>query len=189
MAQEHYKFGSVTASGDALRHEYPNVWAVEKTTGPDRLVIAPALGHVELLRELLGVLPGPFWILYVLLVSRQDNVPGRYQCPRPVSREEYDSFLVRYRDYFEGDGRHHIWVGVEDGPGLLIYDHHNVIYSYGPLDEFKSVLNSSGLTQVARVKFPVPHTHRYHSHFDEQETQILRHWEWKWFELQPGDDL
>jgi hypothetical protein len=173
---------------DELRHEYPNVWAVEKTTGPDRLVIAPASGHVHLLKALFSVLQGPFWILYVLLVSRKDNLPGRYQCPGPVSREECESFLVQYREYFEGDGRHHIWVGAEYGAGLLIYDHHNVIYAYGPLEEFKVVLRASGLTQTDHVRFPVPHTHHYHSHFDEQEERILKHWEWRRSELQSGDD-
>ena len=78
-----HKFSSLIGS-DFTPYCYPNAWAVEKTSGPDRLVIAPSSGHVELMTKLAGVLPEPFGILYVLLVSRRDNDPGRYPMSIPL---------------------------------------------------------------------------------------------------------
>jgi hypothetical protein len=63
------KFGHVV-SGNELDFTYPNVWAQEVTTGPDRLIVAPSGRHVDLLVEMLSTMEGPFWLLYVLIVPR-----------------------------------------------------------------------------------------------------------------------
>ncbi len=84
--------------------------------------------------DLLEVSPEPFCILYVLTIPRSEERPGRYESA-PVSREEARQFLSRFREFFENDARHHIWIKSIDGPDLLVYDKHNVIYAYGPLRE------------------------------------------------------
>src|SRR5687767_2206433 len=103
------KFGSVETE-DSTPFAYPNIWTQQATTGPDRLVIAPASGHVALMRKLMDILPEPFGILYVLLVPRGGGEAGRYQCPAPCSRADVDAFLTRFQEFFETDGRHHVWV-------------------------------------------------------------------------------
>ena len=52
------KFGHLV-SGDDVDFTYPNVWAQEVTTGPDRLVIAPSGQYIDLLIEMLSVMEGP----------------------------------------------------------------------------------------------------------------------------------
>jgi hypothetical protein len=168
-------------------YTYPNIWSIETTTGPDRLVIAPSSDQVGLMIELANTLPEPFGILYVLLVSRCDNTEGRYQAPYQCDREEMESFLKQFRDYFELDGRHHIWVTSLPASATLVYDNHNVIYAYGPLEEYKRILSRRGLRKDS-VRFPVPHTHNYNAEFDDEEKRILGFWEWQRFPLMQEDD-
>lgn len=118
---EPYKFGTLQGD-DWIPFAYPNVWAQEATTGPDRLVIAPASGQIELMRKLAEVLPEPFGILYVLLVPRSEREPGRYQSPEPSSRAELDAFLTQFQGFFEKDARHHVWIMSLFASATLVYD-------------------------------------------------------------------
>ena len=181
-----HKFGSLIGS-EFIPYSHPNAWAVEKTSGPDRLVIAPSSLHIELMTKLAGVLPEPFGILYVLLMSRQDNDLGRYQCPSPCTREAMESFLRGFKEYFESDGRHHIWVASIPAGATLVYDQHNVIYAYGPLAEFKKILHREGLSEQP-ISFPAPHVHNYNQQFDEQEQEVLDYWNWRRSPLRPDDE-
>jgi len=181
-----FKFGSVLPSGEVVEHRYSSCWEVEKTTGPERLVIAPTSGYIPLLVDLMRRLPEPFGILYVLTVSRCDQEVGRYQSPYPTDREETAGFLKTYREYFERDGRHHVWVMSLPAEATLVYDNHNVIYAYGPLADFQTSLEVSGLER-GDVRFPVPHHHLYNAEFDGYERSIIKHWDWVTFPLQPGD--
>ena len=54
---------------------YPNVYAVERTTGPERLIIGPTADHVEVLLSLAEVWQQDYYLLYVLLVPRQATAP------------------------------------------------------------------------------------------------------------------
>ena len=188
MASAAYKFGHLNASGIEAPFQYGNCWAVEKTTGPSRLVIAPADRYIELITRLTAVMREPFGILYVLLVPRAGGESGRYQSPAPVSRAELEEFLWQYQDLIEKDARQHLWVSSVDGSSLLVYDNHNVIYAYGPLADFENVLRSNGLTLCEAVSFPVPHMHRYNVEFDQQAREIMKHWSWIRFPLQESDD-
>jgi hypothetical protein len=181
-----YKFGWIP--NEERRYEYPDVFAVEKTSGPERLVIAPSANHVSILIDLLHVMSEPFGILYVLVVPRGGSEAGRYQTANPVSREQAEEFLKRFREYFENDGRHDIWVASTSGSGQLVYDRHNVVYAYGPLREFENVVSGRDLVKVESVGFPSPHTHNYHAAFDQDEQDVLHHWHWKQSTLHEGDE-
>lgn len=188
MTSGAYKFGHLNASGSEVPFEYANCWAAERTTGPSRLVIAPAGHYVELIMRLTGAMREPFGLLYVLLVPRGGGESGRYQSPAPVTSVELESFLWQYQDLFEKDARQHLWITSVDNSSLLVYDNHDVIYAYGPLADFESLLRSNGLTQCEGVSFPVPHMHRYNAEFDQQEREVMKHWEWMRFPLQESDD-
>ncbi len=183
-----YKFTSLVGGSEWVPHRYGDTWDVEQTSGPQRLVIGPSDGHVDLLIKLTRVLPEPFGILYVLLLSRRGNRGARYQCPYPCSRSEMESFLLEFKDFFETDGRHHVWVMSVPESSTLVYDQHNVIYAYGPLQEFTEILNESGL-QRGTVRFPLPHSHNYNPENDDAEERLLQRWEWLESPLLPDDDL
>ena len=184
-----YKFGHLDAAQQDIEFQYSNCWALEKTSGPDRMVIAPAAGSVTIIEQLATVMKPPFGVLYVLVVPRNGSAErGRYQSPSPVSQEELHSFLRQFRNFFEKDGRHHLWVGSADKSSLLVYDRHDVIYAYGPIEPFRNVLERNGVRENDVVRLPVPHTHHYNAEFDEEEKRLLAYWPWKAFPLQEMDE-
>ena len=180
-----YKFGS--PPDQERSYKYPNVFAVEKTTGPERLVIAPSSHHVSLLLDLMQMMFEPFRILYVLVFPGGGEA-GRYQVANPVGWNEAEGFLTRFEDFFENDGRHHIRVSSVGTSDLLVYDNHNVIYAYGELQEFNRILVKRGLEKVDAVEFPSPHRHMCNAAYDQAQQEVLRYWEWKQLPLQESDD-
>lgn len=170
-----------------VRQQYAGVWQREKTSGPERLSIAPAGNHVDVLCSLLQCLPEPFGILYVLLLSRTGRELGRYQCPEPFSREDTISFLKSFREYLEGDGRHHIWIISLPTNATLVYDNHDLLYAYGSIAEYERILETTGLSS-GTVVIPAPHGHQYNVEFDEDEERIMSFCPWLHFPLHPSDD-
>jgi hypothetical protein len=166
---------------------FPDVYELERGTAWQRLRIGLRHGEVERMVELCSELPGPFGVLYVLVVSRLGRDQGRYQSSRPVEFDDLAEFLRRYRDFIEQDGRHHIWVSDVADEGQLIFDRHNIIYAYGPLDRFKARLRARGVTE-GTVRIPTPHGHEYHAEFDVLEDEMMSYWDWRYFPLGPGDD-
>jgi len=181
-----HKFGWLPDGVKDELYVYPNSWAREKTSGPDRLVIAPNSNHVELVLKLANQLIEPFLVLYVLVVSRGESERGRYQS-EPMNRDQLSKFFLRYSSFFEGDGRHNVWVRSSDG-GMLIFDRHNVIYAYGPLEKFTSTLRKFGFNQSEIISFPVPHSHHYQDKFDNSEKLILEEQSWVRSPLHQGDE-
>lgn len=172
---------------DEIPHRYDDIYSHEKTTGPDRLVIAPKEKHVEILLDLAEVWNSDYWLFYILLVSRWNYKPSRYQSPCSLNFEELKTFLEQYETFLSTDGRHHFWIGSTENEGMLIYDHHDVIYAYGNLDEYETRLDQRGL-KVGKVSFPAPHSHCYNQENDECEQKLMNHWEWIQSPLQDGDD-
>ena len=104
-----------------------------------------------------------------------------------MTRAEIEAFLATYREFLEGDGRHALWVASVAGQGTLVYDRHNVIYAYGPLEAFEDVLTARGLRR-GRVELPVPHSHHYHDAYDTAETRLLGAFDWIHTPLRDGDE-
>jgi hypothetical protein len=125
-------------------------------------------------------------VLYVLVVSRSGHTEGRYQVPEPLSYEELELILYTFREFFEQDGRHHLWVSSASDEGFFVFDNHNVIYAYGDLDAYEAHLESAGFGQ-GTLDMPVPHSHHYHFQFDDAEDEVIGYWQWKKFPLQPQD--
>ena len=175
--------------GEHVPHQYGDLF-FEQPCGPStRLVIGPSKDHIELLTELTTELKDhPWFVLYVLLVPRLGNRPsGRYQSDPFETHAELSSFLASFKSFFEGDGRHHVWVGSSANDGMLVYDQHNVIFGYGPLNRFKTILKLRGFRQ-GDFWFPAPHSHSYAPENDVEEERLMSEREWQYFSLQPGDD-
>jgi hypothetical protein len=183
---QRFKFGRLLPDGEDVEHQYADVYDWERTTGPSRLIIAPRTGHVDLLGALAECWGGPYWLLYVLTVPRT-GTSGRYQITEPVERPELTAFLARHRAFLEGDARHALWVAPATGQGTLVYDRHNVIYAYGPLEHFEDMLARRGVTRGATA-YPVPHSHHYHAEFDDDEAELLTDYAWIHSPLRPGDE-
>jgi hypothetical protein len=172
-----YKFG--IPEPEDREWIYGNVWAVEETTaGGSRLVIAPADGQTEILTALLRDMTGPFWVLYVLVVSRGRGELGRYQSPEPQTEGTVETFLNEFSVFLERDGRHNVWIASESGSEMLIYDRHNVIYAYGPLNSWRRSLAAQGFSEVPDIRFPSPHSHHYNQSLDPEEDRLMNNRDW-----------
>jgi hypothetical protein len=181
------KFGRLE-HGEQVPHDYGNSF-FEVPCGPtSRLVIGPSHDHIDLMIELAAELQGhPWFILYVLLVPRLGNrESGRYQSEPFETHAELSSALNGFRAFFEDDGRHHVWVGSASNDGTLVYDKHNVIYAYGPLDRFKAILRDRGFTECS-FESPSPHFHSYLEENDAEEERLMREFQWLHSPLRPGD--
>ena len=187
MSEPIFKFGRLEGTSQEIPHVYPDSWAMEKSGDRDRLVISPSFRQIDLLRDLSQGMHEPFGILYVLVVPRTDQEPGRYQSPHPVSWQDLLSFLSRFELFLESDGRHNLWVASIGDPDLLVYDRHNLIYAYGRLEYFKKILEKKATVKVEEVKIPSPHVHHYHKKHDEDADELLRYWNWKWAPLRDQD--
>ena len=172
-----YKFGWLPDGETEERFEYENIWARERTSGPDRLVIAPRGNYIDLLQKLAACLEEPFLLLYVLVVPRGEGEPGRYQSELSYSPIQLQKFLTSYREFFEKDARQNLWIR-SSGSGLLVYDRHNLIYAYGPLERFIGILTSSGLSESDDVRMPFPHVHHYHEAFDAESKRLITETAW-----------
>ena len=188
MNPPNFKFGTVENENDTNVKEYfySNIWSVENAPQYQRLAVAPESNQIELIFELSRILPEPFGILYVLVIPRGGNEEGRYQIAQPLSRQEMESFLNDFKDYFEKDARHHIWIASVPTNSMLIYDNHNIIYAYGELEKFQKVIEEKSLIRQD-VIIPVPHVHSYNPKYDVEEKGILSEFQWKHFPLAESD--
>lgn len=171
-----YKFGFMNP--DDRAYFYPNTWAEEKTSGPDRLAIAPRASYIAALARLVESMPAPSWVLYVLVVPRGGCEAGRYQSAELHSTGDVQRFLGEFKDFLEQDGRHHLWIRSVSGAAMLVYDRHNLIYAYGLLAEFEAILSEIGLGKSKTLRIPDPHVHHYNEGFDAEERRVLEYWEW-----------
>ena len=99
-----------------------------------------------------------------------------------------EGFLTTYRAFLENDGRHHLWITTLPTNATLVYDQHNVVYGYGPLDTYEETLRLRGMQPGEKIRFPVPHSHNYNPEYDDDEDRVIAHWEWQRHPLVPGTD-
>lgn len=166
---------------------HPNVWKREPAGNTERLVIGPRGDFLDLVLELTQCLEAPYAVLYVLSVPRGGSEPGRYQLEERLEMPQLQSFLEPYRAYLEGDARHHLWIHSLDSSATIIYDKHDLIYAYGPIDCYLNVLSKRGLGE-GEVELPFPHYHNYFEEFDAVERQIISSHTWRRTPIVPGVD-
>ena len=181
-----YKFGELEKTGGA-EHKYGNLFRHEVHPDWSRVTFSTDGLQIPLMLEIANRWDGPYGILYVLKVSRLGHSDARYQSPEPCSFYDLELFAYTFQEYFEGDGRHHLWfIDVPTG-SQLIYDNHNLIYSYGNDDDVISLLRSKGFEE-GDPQIPCPHEHCYNQEFDTNEDEIMEYFEWKKFPLQEEHD-
>jgi len=151
------------------RASYLDQFAEEPTTGPPRLVISCSRSPLATVKRLAAVLDGPFLLLWILHTPGTAVARGRYQSP-PLSKEDLDALLTEFGAFFEGDARGDVWLHTNT-PATVVYECHDLIYAYGPLDQFAQTLTDAGFSK-GRPSIPAPHAHVYHHEFDPAETNL-----------------
>jgi len=182
----HYKFGSLEGCG-GTEHLYGNIFAHEIYPKWSRVAIGANEKQIPLMLEIAHNWQGPFGVLYVLVVSRLGHENGRYQIPTPCSFDELELFASTFQNYFEEDGRHHVWFKDVNSHNQLIYDNHDLIYSYGNDNDIVAFLKNKGFNE-GLLKIPFPHEHKYNQEYDKSQEDIMGYFDWKKFPLQDNDD-
>ena len=178
---------SVQVGNDWVEHSHNPVF---KTQGADnearRLVAGVPKGDSSVFRALVNQLTPPYFFLYVLHTSRGEGEPGRYQSPA-LERDEFNAFLDLYSSFWSGDGRHDVWAHSPSENATVVWDRHNLIFAYGPLDRFASALRSMGFEE-GNPNSSFPHQHHYRQEFDDDATAILSAINWSRSPLCPSDE-
>ena len=85
--------------------------------------------------------------------------------------------MSQFGEFLTNDSRHDLWLHSKESDATLVWDRHDLIYAYGPLDQFRAVLKD-GFLEAQVQGPPCPHVHRYHAEYDEAEQRILRYFQW-----------
>jgi hypothetical protein len=166
--------------------EYGNLFSREIVGGVERLRIALDNEHDRCLRALTSQLIGPFQLLYVLHTTRTGAALGRYQSPE-LNVEAVRMFLDSFARFLSEDARHDFWIRSHGDDATIVFDRHNLIYAYGPLDAFESRLRHLGVRPGATPSIPDPHVHHYHPERDEDERAVLQAFDWDVKPLRQSD--
>jgi len=182
------KFADLTSEANPLPlpHQWKPLYERVQLKNKESIVVAVTGSGIDLILNLTEITPEPYGILYVLVVPCGSQ-SGRYQLKEWLDRSSLISYLERYRAFLEGDGRHNLWVKCGDD-SLIVYDSHEVIYLYGDLDRFCTVLESLGYSQ-GEVRIDFPHEHHYNSEFDSEERSIADSADYTRFDLVAGQDF
>ena len=180
-----FKLGTICGK-TITQFRYASTFQIERTTGADRLRISVEDAPQSLLSKLASPLAAPFFVLYVLHTSRCGNQLGRYQSPA-IQFDAVDGFMAEFCEFLTNDGRHDLWLHSPGSDATLVWDRHDLIYAYGPLEQFRAVLKE-GLLEAQVDGPPSPHAHMYHAEYDESERRILRYFQWSRSPLLNGDE-
>jgi hypothetical protein len=181
-----YKLGHLT--GDVwAEHSHAATFNSETTnTGRERLSVGVPAGDPTVFRHLVQILDEPFHVLYVLHTPRGEGEPGRYQASE-LDHRSLEAFLKRFSAYFSCDARFDLWVHSPNGNATLVWDRHNLIYAYGPLERFESSLLALGFQRQLPI-VPFPHQHHYRQEFDQDAAGVLAFFDWVRSPLRPEDE-
>lgn len=141
---------------------------------------------VDVALALAAGLSEPLLLLWVLITPRGGSTAGRYQSPS-LSFDEIRETLLEYRDLFEQDGRSNLWIHGRNPLATIVLDAHDVLYTYGPEDEFIDVLTTMEFTEGS-IAIPSPHAHEYHAEFDRMEREFAQKFDWRITALRAEDE-
>ncbi|MCW2922897.1 MAG: hypothetical protein JWM98_301 [Thermoleophilia bacterium] len=166
-----YKLHDASQAGEPP-HVHANTWhRVSLRDGTQRMTIAPQTSHIQLMCDLAALAPAPWFVLFILQIPRASDRPGRYQSP-PMAPDDATNLITRFSDFLEQDARHNVWLAAPGSEITLAYDEHDLVYAYGPLDQYEAVLKRRGFSDAEPV-IPNPHSHSFHPQFDDTERMIV----------------
>ena len=174
-------------AGDEWReHSYAPLFKRASARDVEWLVLGVPHGDPLVLEKLLDCLEEPYFLLYVLHTPRGEAEPGRYQSPS-LDRAKTKDFLHRFSGLLSNDARQDFWIHSPSSHGTLVWDRHNLIHAYGPLECYEQELRALGFSEGA-VEIPVPHAHHYRDEFDAEARNLIGAFDWRRAPLQPQDE-
>ncbi|HEV7693386.1 MAG TPA: hypothetical protein VGO52_21300 [Hyphomonadaceae bacterium] len=175
--------------GDCVAHVHARLYEAIGAERPNPKFLIGAGGDaVAIFGDLAQTLRPPYFVLYVLHTSRGEGEVGRYESEE-VDRLQLADFIGRYQAFLIADGRFDIWVRSPTDSATIVWDRHNYIHAYGPLDRYSSILEAAGYApgEVDRIA-QREHLHHYRPELDHLATDLLNEFEWDWSPLRPADE-
>lgn len=180
-----YKLGHLV--GDQwVEHSFAPVFERKPTSNGERLIVGVPAGDVRIFERLARELTAPYFLLYVLHTPRGEAEPGRYQSPE-VDAQTLKAFLQRFSRFLSSDARFDIWIYSLADKATVVWDRHNIIYAYGPLDRYEAVLRELGFG-LGEAAASFEHTHHYRSEFDDDAKAVIEAFTWSQQALRPEDE-
>lgn len=181
-----YKLG--TLQDDVWKeHIHPKTYAVQNRELTSRRIYAGVSpSDPDLFEHLTLCLTPPYFILYILHTPRGEAEPGRYESPS-LSAAEFCGFLHTYRRLLSTDARFEIWSYSLKDDATVVWDRHNQIFAYGPIDQYAEKLHAFHYS-VGEPSFSVSHEHHYHPENDAEARALIKALTWKFSPLRPEDE-
>jgi hypothetical protein len=167
-------------------HSYPALYELDDASGSPRLLAGVPDGKPEPFERLAACLKPPYFLLYVLHTPRGEGEPGRYQSPE-MSAADFHAFLARFGAYLANDGRFDIWLHSPAENATIVWDRHNRLFAYGPLDRFAAALRTVGFAERS-CDVLGPHQHHYRAEYDADAAALLAWHDWRYSPLHPEDE-
>lgn len=178
---------SIQRGDDWVEYSHPAVFALQ-ALGDEcvRLVAGVPGGDGSILRRMLACLEQPFYLLYVLHTPRGEGASGRYQSPA-LPEKSLTDFLERFSGLLGADARHDVWIYSPALNATLVWERHNLIYAYGSVACFESILRQMGFVH-GKVGIDFPHAHHYRAEYDADAKEVLAYFDWSYSPLHPEDE-
>ena len=180
MAQRSYRLGHLD-DGRWTPYRHADTFKLE-----GRLIAGVPGSDPGVFKAMLEILRGPVRLLYVLHTPRGEAAPGRYESP-DLSLDEATRFIERFADFFASDGRFDLWAHSAADRATVVWDRHDQLFGYGPVDRFASRLSEMGF-KAGSVDVPVPHEHHYRRDMDDLAASVVHALEWHHSPLRPEDE-
>jgi hypothetical protein len=173
--------------GEWVAHSFKPVFQTPQDNDPIKRIVAgvPA-GDPTIFSSLIECLTPPYYLLYVLHTPRGEAMPSRYQSPL-LSLIQVKTFLNRFGAFLSADARYDLWTHSPKDNATLVWDRHNLLYGYGPLELFSSKLRSLGFS-IGLPETPAPHQHHYRAEFDNMAKDLMAALDWSQSRLRPEDE-
>ena len=170
-----------------VEHSHPPVFRMPAPgANSQRVVAGVPKSDPDIFLRLSGCLKEPLFLLYVLHTCRGEADLGRYQSPE-LSFQDVQSFVDEFRPFLSADGRFDLWVYSPEQKATIVWDRHNLIHAYGPLDCYASELRALGF-KSGDPAIPAPHTHHYRHEFDTLAKKVVSRFNWVYSPLRPEDE-
>ena len=180
MAERPFRLGHLDGN-QWVAYRHPETFELS-----GRLVAGVPGSDPRLFKAMLALLQGPVRLLYVLHTPRGEAAPGRYESPA-LSLEEATHFIERFADFLAADGRFDLWAHSATDRATVVWDRHDQLFCYGPVDRFASRLRELGFS-AGNVDIPAPHRHHYHKDMDTLAAGVMCAFEWHHSPLKPEDE-
>lgn len=175
-----YRLGHLV-NGEWLAHSYPPVFEAG-----DRIVAGVPGSDPSIFARMVECMEPPYYLLYVLHSPRGEAEAGRYQSDA-LSLSEVKGFLAQFGAFLSGDARFDIWAHSPSDNGTVVWDRHDQLFAYGPIEQFSAALQSLGFTAGSPL-VPVPHEHHYRAELDHFARDIMSSFNWSYSPLRPEDE-